>query len=317
MNKRRLRLGFAGTPKLAACFLHDLLGWEAVQVLLVCTRPDRYQGRKARGKSFGPVKELAVSHGLPVLQPECAAHLAPEALRDLDVLLVVAYGLLLPAAVLRAPHLACVNVHFSLLPRWRGAAPVAHALLAGDEETGISLFQMTERLDAGPLLHQESCRVSARDTTGSLEQRLVALGLPCVRESLLTLRDGNARPRPQEQGHASYAPRLDKKQFRLDWKQPAALLERQVRACHPRPGAYLDLECGRLKVHRAVVRAGAARGTPGQVLYSGNDGVDIVAGDGAILRLLEVQPAGRRVMSAAAFRHGWGRCLERSRTLPG
>ena len=318
MNDQRLLLGFAGTPQLAACFLRDLLAWDAAKVLLVYTRPDPPRWRGGEQRRLGPVKELALRHGLPVLQPTRAAQFDPEPLRRLDVLLVAAYGLLLPTDVLQAPRLGCVNLHFSLLPRWRGAAPIAHALLAGDEESGISLIRMDERLDTGPLLCQESCPIGPQDTAGSLEQRLAALGAPCVRETLLALREGRLRPRPQEQAQACYAPRLDKEQARLDWEKPAALLERQVRAYHPRPGAYMKLASEatagrRLKIHRAVVVASEAHPgsngppAPGAVIRSGKEGIDILAGDGKLLRLLEVQPEGRRRMPAAAFWRGWSK----------
>jgi methionyl-tRNA formyltransferase len=270
-------------------------------VTLAITRPDRPAGR---GLQAGPgaVKRLAAQHGVEVFQPRTLADAqALERLREArpDALVVAAYGLLLPRAVLDVARFGAINIHASLLPRWRGAAPIQRALLAGDSETGVSIMKMDEGLDTGPVYDQVRVAIESHDDAGLLEDKLAALGADALVEVLAQIERGVAQPQAQPESGATYAPKIDKAETWLDWTRSAAQLERTIRAFRPAPGARARLESETLKLWRGQVVE--ARGAPGSVLSTEPF---VVACAGAALQIEELQPAGGRRMSAQEFLRG-------------
>ena len=298
-----LRLAFAGTPEPAADVLAALLERSPHTITAIYTQPDRPAGRGQQLKP-GPVKVLAQAHGLPVRQPATAAELeAATDLTTIDALVVVAYGLLLTPTVLTRPRLGCINLHFSLLPRWRGAAPVQRAILAGDHETGISLMQMDAGLDTGPLLAQASEPIQAFDSTGELQRRLAARGADKLIELLPHLAD--IEPTPQDPGQATYAAKIHKREGQLDWQQPATQLARIVQAFNPAPVANAELgslNC-RIWEARALQQDAGAGRSPGEIVAAGPNGIDVATGAG-LLRILRLQVPGGKPLAAAEFLNG-------------
>ena len=295
-----LRLLFAGTPEFAVPSLRAALA--GGEVMAALTQPDRPAGR-GRQPQASPIKRLALEQGMPVLQPTSLKDEAVCAqLRALqpDLLIVVAYGLILPQAVLDIPRFGVWNVHASLLPRWRGAAPIQRAIEAGDAQTGVCLMQMEKGLDTGPVLRRTATPILANDTGGSLHDRLATLGATLLHEGLQDLRATRAAlpAEPQDPAQATYAHKLDKTEARLDWHQPAAQLARKVRAFSPWPVAEAVLEGERLRLHTAVAIEG--HGTPGTIIAAGRQGIDVATGEGA-LRLLQVQRDGGKVLAAADY----------------
>ena len=271
-------------------------------IALVLTQPDRPAGRGLRPSS-SPVKKLALERGLPVLQPPTLrVDAIVEQLRaaHADAMIVVAYGLLLPPPVLRVARHGAINVHASLLPRWRGAAPIQRALLAGDVETGVSIMQLDEGLDTGPVFLQRRLAIGPDDDSGTLHDRLAALGAEGLVATLADIAAGAARSTPQPQVGVTYAPKIEKAQTRLDWQRAAADLERAVRAFRPAPGALAHFDGEPIKVWRSRVVAGA--GTPATVLRS-SGALHVACGSDA-LALEELQPAGGRRMTSAEFLRG-------------
>jgi methionyl-tRNA formyltransferase len=299
-----LRLAFAGTPEPAAIILERLLqAPDLVQIDVVYTQPDRPAGR-GRKLHPSPVKQLAESRGLVLHQPASADELIGTAdLAGYDLMVVVAYGLLLPQSVLEQPRLGCVNLHFSLLPRWRGAAPVQRALLAGDTETGVSLMQMDTGLDTGPILAQRCWPIGPTDTAGDLLQQLAQLGAESLVDVLPQLAAGKVEPVPQDDSRACYARKISKDEAWLDWHQPAQQLARRVRAFNPAPIARTDLAGLDCRIWSAEAVEAPADASPGTVVAAGKHGIDVVTGDG-ILRILRLQLPGRRILTAAEFLNG-------------
>jgi methionyl-tRNA formyltransferase len=296
-----LNIIFAGTPDFAAKALERLLTTEH-QILAVYTQPDRPAGR-GRKVQVSPVKQLALQHGLQVVQPKTLKDAeAQQELADLkaDLMVVVAYGLLLPQAVLDAPRLGCINIHASLLPRWRGAAPIQRAILAGDEESGVTIMQMEAGLDTGPMLTISKTPIHEGETGGSLHDRLAELGAEALLVTLPGLRDGELKAEPQDDALANYASKLDKEEARIDWSQSAEQIDRQVRAFNPWPVAQCRYGDKVMRVWRSESLRGGEGLSPGQVVDSGKSYIDVATGDG-VLRITQLQMPGKRAMSAADF----------------
>jgi methionyl-tRNA formyltransferase len=292
-----MRLIFAGTPEFAATALKSLIR-AGHEINLVLTQPDRPAGRGMKLKA-SPVKELALSHGLPVAQPLSLKDPVIQAqLRALapEAMVVAAYGLILPPAVLEIPVRGCLNIHASLLPRWRGAAPIQRAILADDAETGITIMQMDAGLDTGPMLLTRKCPITPEDTGQSLHDRLAALGGEAIVDALAQL--DTLRSTTQDDAQASYAPKLSKDEAQLDWDRGAAELARAVRAYNPFPVAFTLLDGETLRIWAA--HGGEGRGVPGTVLSMDKAGIRVACGDGALL-ITELQRAGGRRLRAEQF----------------
>jgi len=284
-----------GTPEFAVRSLEACL--EIGEVVAAVTQPDKPKGR-GQEVAESPVKALARARGIPVLQPPkvrgTSFHEEVRALRP-DVGVVTAYGKILPQELLDAPAQGCVNVHASLLPRFRGAAPIQWAIAAGDEVTGVCLMKMDAGLDTGPVIDRRELRIGPEDTAATMHDKLSALGGELVRQSLPRYLQGELKPTPQPQEGVVLAPLIKKEDGRLDFTRPAAELERRVRAFHPWPGTSTELGGKTLKVLKAKV--GGGRGAPGEVLEAGPGGLEVACGEGSLV-LLEVQPEGKRAMSA-------------------
>lgn len=303
MITTEFRLGFAGTPAIAAVVLEHLLHDPEFQICKVYTQPDRPAGRGQK-LSMSPVKQLAKQHGLPVSQPEKSAEFdAEQDLAGLDILVVVAYGLILPAAILQRPRLGCINVHTSLLPRWRGAAPIQRAIEAGDTETGVSIMQMQAGLDTGPILKQVICPITTADTSATLHDRLALLGANALVETLHKIRQGSVHPVAQEQNQVTYAGKISKQEASLDWSMPAVELERKIRAFYPSPVAQAEFKQTIFRIQEAKVLDQPVNEPPGTVISYSEDGIDVATGAG-ILRLIKIQPEGKRMMAVREFLNG-------------
>jgi methionyl-tRNA formyltransferase len=299
-----MRIIFAGTPPFAAQALEALIA-AGHEVLAVFTQPDRPSGR---GMKLQPsaVKQAALQHGLPVLQPvSLKSDEVVEQIAGLraDVMVVAAYGLILPARILALPRLGCVNIHASLLPRWRGAAPIQRAIQAGDEQTGICIMQMDEGLDTGAVLLKKSCPIAASDTYGMLHDRLTQIGAVAIVEALSLLARGAVKPAPQSEEGANYAQRISKEETFLDWGASAAELARRVRSFNPSPVARTTWQGETLKIWQASALPAAASGAPGTLMDMGPKGIQVACGQGSLL--LEVlQRAGGKPQVAAEFLKG-------------
>ncbi|CCP04633.1 10-formyltetrahydrofolate:L-methionyl-tRNA(fMet)N-formyltransferase [Erwinia amylovora Ea644] len=293
-----LNIIFAGTPDFAARHLDALLS-SGHRVVGVFTQPDRPAGRGNK-LTASPVKQLAEQHHIPVFQP---SSLRPEenqqqvAALNADVMVVVAYGLILPKAVLDMPRLGCINVHGSLLPRWRGAAPIQRSLWAGDDETGVTIMQMDIGLDTGDMLHKLACPIDATDTSATLYDKLAGLGPAGLISTLAQLADGSAQSQVQDGAKVSYADKLSKEESRLDWSLSAAQLERCIRAFNPWPVSYFIIDEQPVKVWKASVLPAVSGRQPGEVLQADKQGIQVVTADG-VLNIEELQPAGKKAMKA-------------------
>jgi len=303
-----MRVAFAGTPEFAAVALRSVLD-AGFEVVLVLTQPDRPAGRGLKLQA-SPVKQLAQQRGLPLAQPrglrldgkypdDAAAARSAVVAAGCDVMVVAAYGLILPPWLLEQPRLGCLNIHASLLPRWRGAAPIHRAIEAGDTHSGVTIMQMDAGLDTGDVLLAESVALAADETTATLHDKLAALGGRLVVDALHAARRGALAPRPQPAQGVTYAAKIDKAEARIDWQQDAARIERRIRAFDPQPGCHFEFEGQSLKVWRAQQAAGFG-GAPGDVLIDGRRW-RVACGDGQALELLEVQRAGGRRQSADGF----------------
>jgi methionyl-tRNA formyltransferase len=305
-----MNIAFAGTPEFAQVALAGLHS-AGHRIALVLTQPDRPAGRGMKLQA-SPVKAFALEHDVPVVQPRslrldgkfaddaAQARAALEAARP-DVLVVAAYGLILPQWVLDLPRLGCLNIHASLLPRWRGAAPIHRAIEAGDARTGITIMQMDAGLDTGDMLLTHALDIAADDTTATLHDKLAPLGGRLINEALDLAERGALMPQVQPIEGVTYAHKIDKAEAAIDWREPAQVIERRLRAFDPFPGAVGVLAGEAIKCWRGSVAAG--RGAPGEVLAAGEDGVSVACGEGA-LRLTELQRAGGKRLPAAAFLQG-------------
>ncbi|MEL3920815.1 methionyl-tRNA formyltransferase [Aeromonas enteropelogenes] len=295
MNK--LKLIFAGTPDFAARHLAALLSSDH-EVVAVYTQPDKPAGRGQK-LTASPVKELALAHNLPVYQPaslrneEAQAELASL---GADLMVVVAYGLILPKAVLDTPRLGCINVHGSLLPRWRGAAPIQRAIWAGDAETGVTIMQMDVGLDTGAMIRKVSCPIAADETSTSLYDKLAELGPLALVDTVDAMAAGNTTAEPQDDALANYAQKLSKEEARIDWTMDAVAIERCIRAFNPWPISWCEVAGQTIKVWQAEVIEHEHGQSAGTLLKADKQGIDIATGKG-VLRLLTLQPPGKKAMS--------------------
>lgn len=302
MNPQKLKIIFAGTPEFAATALAALIE-HGHDIIAVYTQPDRPAGR-GRKLMPSPVKQLALQHHIPVEQPESLKK-DPAALERLkayqpDIMIVAAYGLLLPQTVLDIPAQGCLNIHASLLPRWRGAAPIQRAILAGDAQTGITIMQMDAGLDTGDMLLKLPLEIGARETGGELHDRLAALGAEAILQTLQAMR---LQPEKQDNALATYAKKLDKQEAWIDWTQPAAQIDRQIRAFNPWPVAQTRIADKVLRIRKAEVNDTAHDASPGTILHVSNQGIDVACGMSR-LRLLDGQLPGGKPLAIQALLNG-------------
>ena len=310
-----MRVIFAGTPEFARVALEQLHA-AGVEIALVMTQPDRPAGRGLKLQA-SPVKQWALSQNIPVAQPRSlrldgkypddaqAAKLAIEAV-NADVMVVAAYGLILPQWTLDTPRLGCLNIHASLLPRWRGAAPIHRAIEAGDAETGITIMQMDAGLDTGDMLLVEKQAIAPRDTTPSLHDKLAALGARLIVQALELAASGRLLPQPQPHAGVTYAHKIEKHEAQIDWQQSAFVIERRIRAFNPFPGASSFLNGEVIKLQRAhvLIAACAHKTDSGGILSIQSEGIDVATGDG-VLRITHLQKSGGKSLPVADFLRGF------------
>ncbi|VFP80113.1 methionyl-tRNA formyltransferase [Candidatus Erwinia haradaeae] len=296
-----LKIIFAGTAEFAKYHLHTLL-LSHYNVVSVITRPDRPSGRGQKN-SVSPVKQLAKESRIPILQPDSLDSQADQDIIsafNADIIVVVAYGLIFPQAILEIPRLGCINIHASLLPRWRGAAPIQRALCAGDSETGVSIIKMDSRLDTGDILHRASCPIHFSDTTATLYDRLANLGSLSLLTTLTELENNTYNLRTQDEKQASYAYKLSKAEARLNWSLSAVQLERRIRAFNPWPVSYFMIGDQCIKVWKASVIPSVSNRRPGEIIKAEKEGIQVLTADG-ILNIQELQLAGKNKMTVQAF----------------
>jgi len=292
-----VRLVFAGTPDFAATALKALLETDH-EVVGVYSQPDRPSGR-GRKLTPSPVKQVALDAGIPVFQPQTLK--TPEAREQLtalnaDVMVVAAYGLILPRAILDIPRHGCLNIHASLLPRWRGAAPIQRAIAAGDRQTGITIMQMDAGLDTGDMLLKLTTPITESDTGGSLHDRLADLGGDAIIDALAGIIEGTLRPTPQDDAQACYASKLSKEEGQIDWTEDATAINRKIRAFNPWPGTYTDAGDLRIRLHESEVIDITSDRHPGTVVARSREGIDIACGLD-VLRITRLQLPGSRAQS--------------------
>jgi methionyl-tRNA formyltransferase len=307
-----IRVAFFGTPFFAATALSTLIGSEKIDIGVVVTQPDR---RAGRGKRLlpSPVKEMAVANSIPVVQPGHIKKELPSFLESLtafgefDIGVVVAFGQILPLEVLHLPKRHCVNVHASLLPRWRGAAPIQRAILAGDRETGVGLMEMEAGLDTGPVFIEERCSIGENETAGSLHDRLSEIGARLLVEHLPAIVSGSLTPTPQVDHGITYAKKIEREESRIDWSLKNQQVYRTINAFSPTPGAFTFLGNTRIKILNATIADTTPNASsslaPGTILSIEPQGIVVNCGSGAV-RLHSLQPAGKKVMSAGDFSNG-------------
>lgn len=310
-QNRSLNIVFAGTPEFAARHLAALID-SPHTIVAAYTQPDRPKGR-GKKLAASPVKELALEHQIPVYQPaSLKGEEAQHILADLnaDVMVVVAYGLLLPKAVLEIPRHGCINVHGSILPRWRGAAPIQRAIEAGDKTSGVTIMQMDVGLDTGDMLLKAECPILPTDTTVDLHDRLCEVGPPALLETLNLIAEGKLQPEKQNDSLSNYAKKIEKAEGLINWDEDAETLDRQIRAFNPFPICYTDLHGERLKIHRAeLIDTETAEGMPGEILDADKSGIRVQCRQGQ-LKLLQLQLPGKKAMDSAAFVNGFESLLK-------
>lgn len=304
MTDSTLQLAFAGTPALAATILQTLIDNTAHDIVVVYTQPDRPAGRD-RKLHESEVKRLATARQLDIRQPVSAADIDPAGqLSNVDALIVAAYGMILPAAILTQPRLGCINVHTSLLPRWRGAAPIQRSIQAGDTETGISIMQMDAGLDTGDILLQQSCPIHSDDTAGTLHDRLAILGGKCLLETLNRMLTGNIHPLKQDDRQATYARKLSKAEALIDWSKPAIEVQRTIRAFNPVPVAHTELNGIKMRIWDAdILDETHESQAPGSVIACRADGIIVTTGT-QLLCIRRLQLPGKKASTTQDFLNG-------------
>lgn len=296
-----MKIIFAGTPEFAVPTLQALLH-SRHQILAVYTQPDRPAGRGQK-MTASPVKQAAFAANIPVFQPVTLRDPAEQQhLQTMhpDVMVVVAYGLILPEPVLTAPRDGCINVHASLLPRWRGAAPIQRAILAGDSQTGVTIMQMDRGLDTGAMLAQVSCPITAEDTSGALHERLAVLGAQALLDTVEKLEQGLLRPQPQDNALACYAPKIDKAEARIDWSAGAIAIHQKIRAFNPWPVAFTTCNEETVRIWQAMPVDTQTDLPPGTIIRADKNGIAVATGDG-VLQILVLQIPGGRPVQAVDF----------------
>ena len=303
MSGKDLRIVFAGTPDFAAKHLERLIA-DDYQVVACYTQPDRPAGR---GKKLQPsaVKQVALEKDIPVFQPE--SFKSEEALAELqalnaDLMIVVAYGLLLPKSVLDTPKFGCINVHGSILPKWRGAAPIQRSVLEGDAETGVTIMQMDVGLDTGDMLLIKTCDIEATDTSGSIYQKLEGIGPQALVESVEKIATGDINPVKQDDSLATYAKKLTKQEALIDWTESAEIIERKIRGYQPWPVAHTEIKGNAIKLWQASFE-GNTKEAAGTVISADKTGIKIATGNG-VINITQLQPPGKKAMSASDFLNG-------------
>lgn len=300
-----LRIVFAGTPDFAAQHLKALIDTKH-HVIAAYTQPDRPAGRGKKLQA-SPVKQLALEHDIPVYQPE---HFKTQADKDVlatlkaDVMVVVAYGLLLPQDVLDTPTHGCINVHGSLLPRWRGAAPIQRAIWAGDAETGVTIMQMNAGLDTGDMLHKVTYPIAPDDTSTTVYNALAESGPLALIDTLTSIAAHKITPEPQDDSLANYAKKLSKQEALLDWNKPADALEREVRAFNPWPISYTVMQDKNVKIWQAEVAAETTSAAPGSIINADKHGIKVAAANGSVFTITSLQPPGKKPMNCQDFLNG-------------
>jgi methionyl-tRNA formyltransferase len=301
VSQTKLRLAFAGTPEIARVVLEALIRENIHSIELVLTQPDRPAGRGRKLKQ-SEVKISAIENNIPVLQPNNANELQAASLKNCDLMLVVAYGLIIKPEILALPKYGCINIHTSILPRWRGAAPIQRAIENGDSNTGITFMQMDSGLDTGPILKQIDCPILPDDTAGKLHDRLAELGANHINELLSDIINQKINALIQDDTKATYANKISKQEAKLDWKLPAIELERKIRAFNPFPITHTEIKGINVRVWEATVKSGTKNQIVGTILNN-NKSLDIVTGKD-LLAITKLQLPGKRPMSAKEFLNG-------------
>jgi methionyl-tRNA formyltransferase len=299
-----LNIAFAGTPELAAKILDTIINFSHHKIQRIYTQPDRPSGRGKKIQT-SPVKDLALLYNLTIDQPESSAELdSADNLSNLDVLIVAAYGLILTEDVIRKPRYGCINIHTSLLPRWRGAAPIQHSIIAGDTETGISIMQMDKGLDTGDIFFQKTCPIKPSDTSGSLHDKLATLGGEGILYFLDNLMKNKVHPKPQDNTFATYATKIYKQDARIDWSNTAIEIDRLIRAMNPAPIAYFDINNTTIRIWESeILEKYTNKLNPGVIANYSVNGVDIATAD-KIIRILKLQLPGKKVLTIREFYNG-------------
>ncbi len=298
MTQAKLSLAFAGTPELARIVLESLIREGEHTVQVVFTQPDRPAGRGRKIKQ-SEVKLCARENQIPVLQPANSRELGPDSLENCDLMLVVAYGLLITPEILAKPKFGCINIHTSLLPRWRGAAPIQRAIEAGDTESGITIMQMDNGLDTGPILEQISCPIHNQDTGGDLHDRLAEISANCINTFLKKIANNESNTVKQDDSKVTYANKITKQEAKIDWTRPAIELERKVRAFNPFPVAHTKIKDFNIRIWEAEIKIDPNNSMPGTILEN-KSSLDIVTGDD-VLAITKLQLPGKRIITAKDF----------------
>jgi methionyl-tRNA formyltransferase len=301
VSQTSLRLAFAGTPELARVVLESIIKSGEHQVEVVLTQPDRPAGRGRKIRQ-SDVKICALNNNIPVQQPEKSSDLKPEYLNNCDLMLVVAYGLLITPEILNKPKYGCINIHTSLLPRWRGAAPIQRAIEAGDQETGITFMQMDQGLDTGPILDQIPCSIATNETGGQLHDQLAEISAENINHLLTKIANNELKPIKQDDSKTTYANKISKQEAKIDWTKSAIELERKVRAFNPFPVAHTKFNNLDIRIWETEIKNSSEKLIPGSILKN-KSSLDIVTGDG-VLAIMKLQLPGKRITSAKDFLNG-------------